>query len=93
MVYNKSNRLDKCKPVYVHVHMMKYECAGTQAEEEGKRMKYSVYDIIYRNDSNIKRLLENDLLFNETGFVAFRDGNGEFWYFYKKEGLLVPGQQ
>lgn len=56
-------------------------------------MKYSVYDIIYRNDSNIRRLLENDLLFAETGFVAFRDADGRFWYLYKKEGLLVPGQQ
>ncbi len=56
-------------------------------------MKYSVYDIIYRNDSNIRRLLENDLLFTETGFVAFRDVHGRFWYFYKKAGLLVPGQQ
>ncbi|MCM1541009.1 MAG: hypothetical protein NC121_07090 [Blautia sp.] len=56
-------------------------------------MKYSVYDIIYRNDSNIKRMLESDLLFTETGFVAFRDGGGNYWYLYKKEGLLVPGQQ
>ena len=56
-------------------------------------MKYSVYDIIYRNDSNIRRLLENDLLFAETGFVAFRDADGRFWYLYKKEGILVPGQQ
>ena len=62
-------------------------------EGEGKHMKYSVYDIIYRNDSNIRRLLENDLLFAETGFVAFRDADGRFWYLYKKEGLLVPGQQ
>lgn len=64
-----------------------------QAEEEGKHMKYSVYDIIYRNDSNIKRMLENDLLFTETGFVAFRDGDGNCWYLYKKEGIIVPGQQ
>lgn len=64
-----------------------------QAEEEGKLMKYSVYDIIYRNDSNIRRMLESDLLFRETGFVAFRDGHGKLWFLYKKEGLLVPGQQ
>ena len=56
-------------------------------------MKYSVYDIIYRNDSNIRRMLENDMLFKETGFIAFRDGHGKFWLLYKKEGLLVPGQQ
>lgn len=56
-------------------------------------MKYSVYDIIYRNDSNIRRLLENDLLFAETGFVAFRDDEGKFWFLYKKEGILVPGVQ
>ena len=64
-----------------------------QAEEEGKLMKYSVYDIIYRNDSNIRRMLESDLLFKETGFIAFRDGHGKLWFLYKKEGLLVPGQQ
>ncbi|MCM1303929.1 MAG: hypothetical protein NC305_11800 [Lachnospiraceae bacterium] len=56
-------------------------------------MKYSVYDIIYRNDSNIKKMLESDLLFTETGFVAFSDGDGNYWYLYKKEGILVPGQQ
>ncbi len=77
IVYNKSMRSGKHKAT----------------EGEGKHMKYSVYDIIYRNDSNIRRLLENDLLFAETGFVAFRDADGRFWYLYKKEGLLVPGQQ
>ena len=56
-------------------------------------MKYSVYDIIYRNDGNIRRLLEADLLFAETGFVAFRDAHGKYWFLYKSEGLLVPGQQ
>lgn len=56
-------------------------------------MKSSVYDIIYRNDNNIRRMLEEDLLFSETGFTTFRDADGEFWYYYKKAGILVPGQQ
>ena len=50
-------------------------------------MKSSVYDIIYRNDNNIRRMLEEDLLFSETGFTTFRDADGEFWYYYKKAGI------
>lgn len=56
-------------------------------------MKCSVYDIIYRNDSNVRRMLEENLLFLETGFIAFRDADGEILYFYKKAGILVPQQQ
>ena len=56
-------------------------------------MKSNVYDIIYRNDSNIRGLLEENLMFSETGFIAFWDADGEIWYFYKRAGILVPGQQ
>ena len=56
-------------------------------------MKLSVYDIIYRNDNNVRKMLEENLLFSETGFIAFKDADGKILYFYKKAGILVPGQQ
>lgn len=56
-------------------------------------MKCSVYDIIYRNDNNVRRMLEENLLFSETGFIAFKNADGEILYFYKKAGILVPGKQ
>ncbi|MCI9320733.1 MAG: hypothetical protein HFH05_11720, partial [Lachnospiraceae bacterium] len=56
-------------------------------------MKCSVYNIIYRNDSTVKGMLEEDLLFLKTGFIAFRDQAGRFWYFHKKAGIIVPEHQ
>ena len=56
-------------------------------------MKSSVYDIIYRNDNNVRKMLEENLLSSETGFIAFKDADGKILYFYKKAGILVPGQQ
>ena len=52
-------------------------------------MKSSVYDIIYRNDNNVRKMLEENLLFSETGFIAFKDADGKILYFYKKAGILV----
>ena len=56
-------------------------------------MKCSVYNIIYRNDSTVKGMLEKDLLFLKTGFIAFRDQVGRFWFFHKKAGIIVPEHQ
>lgn len=54
---------------------------------------YDVYDIIYRNDSAIKNLLERDLMFSRTGFIMLQDVDGRLWYLYKKGGMLVPERQ
>ena len=41
----------------------------------------------------MKGMLEEDLLFLKTGFIAFRDQAGRFWYFHKKAGIIVPEHQ
>lgn len=54
---------------------------------------YDVYDIIYRNDRTVKGMLEKDLLYQKTGFIALQDTEGSIWYLYKKSGILVPEKQ
>lgn len=54
---------------------------------------YDVYDIIYRNDSTVKGMLEKDLMYRKTGFIVLQDTDGKLWYLYKKVGILVPEDQ
>lgn len=54
---------------------------------------YDVYDIIYRNDSGVKKLLEKDPLYRKTGFLALQDAEGRIWYLYKEGGMLIPQHQ
>jgi len=54
---------------------------------------YDVYDIIYRNDSAVKKLLERDSIYLKTGFIILQDVEGRIWYLYKKGGMLIPEQQ
>ena len=54
---------------------------------------YDVYDIIYRNDSAVKKLLERDPIYLKTGFIILQDVDGRIWYLYKKGGMLIPERQ
>ena len=48
---------------------------------------YDVYDIIYRNDSAVKKLLERDSIYLKTGFIILQDVEGRIWYLYKSHKI------